>query len=140
LSVRPSATPSVAEDLDVEWPRRLAAGPREVRATVLALLLCAACGHVSNNAAGAATIVAIAAAVQLLAPPALEGRTGICPESREIRCVTTALCAHDLRRGCDSCRCAAFLNGSMVIAPGGAATSGNVNIHLELQPPPWVPP
>jgi len=73
----------------------------EMRATVLALLLCGACGHVSNNAAAAMTVVTVAAAIQVLAPPALEGRTGICSESREIRCVTTALCAHDERRGCD---------------------------------------
>jgi hypothetical protein len=106
----------------------------------LALLLCAACGHVSNGAATAMTVAAVAAAVQLLAPPAVEGRTGICPESREIRCVTTALCAHDERRGCDFCRCAAVLSGSLVIAPGGAATTGDVRIDLSLPASPWVDP
>ena len=110
-----------------------------MRATVLALLLCGACGHVSNNAAAAMTVVTVAAAVQLLTPPALEGRSGICPESREIRCVTTALCAHDERRGCDFSRCAAVLRGSVVIAPGGAATTGDVTIDLELPASPWVP-
>jgi len=76
-----------------------------VRATVLALLLCAACGHVSNQAATAMTFAAAAAVAQLLAPPALEGRTGICSEYREIRCVTATLCAHSERLGCDVCRC-----------------------------------
>src|SRR5438309_1418012 len=108
-------------------------------ATVLALLLCAACGHVSSNAAGAMTVAGVAAAVQLVAPPALEGRTGICPESREIRCVATTLCAHDERRACGFCRCAAILSGSAVIAPGGAATTGSVKIDLELPASPWVP-
>jgi hypothetical protein len=110
-----------------------------VRATALLVLLCAGCGHMSNGAGAAIAVATVAAAIQLLAPPALEGRTGICPESREIRCVTTALCAHDERRGCDFCRCAAFLRGSVVIAPGGAATTGDVSIDLELPASPWVP-
>ena len=111
-----------------------------MRATVLLVLLSAGCGHVSNGAATAITFTAVAAAAQLLAPPALEGRTGICPEYRELRCVTTALCAHDERLGCDVCRCAAFLRGSVVIAPGGAATTGDVAIDLSLPASPWVPP
>jgi hypothetical protein len=109
-----------------------------MRATALLLLLCAACGHVSNQAAGALTIAAIAAVAQFAAPLAVEGRTEICPEYRELRCVTTALCAHSDRLGCDVCRCAAFLSGSMVIAPGGAATTGSVKIDLELPPAPWM--
>jgi hypothetical protein len=113
-----------------------------MRATVLALLLCAACGHGSSGAATALTFAAVAAAIQVLAPPALEGRTGICPESREIRCVATVLCAHDQEHGCDVCRCAAFLRGSLVIAPSGATTTGDVRIdpYLSLPPSPWVAP
>ena len=93
----------------------------------------------SNGAGSAIAIATVAATIQVLAPPALEGRTGICPESREIRCVTTALCAHDERRGCDFCRCAALLRGSVVIAPGGAETTGDVRIDLELPASPWIP-
>ena len=111
-----------------------------MRATVLLVLVCGGCGHVSNGAATAIGFAAVAATAQLLAPRALEGRTGICPEYRELRCVTTALCAHDERLGCDVCRCAAILRGSMVIAPGGAATTGDVAIDLSLPASPWVPP
>lgn len=111
-----------------------------MRVTALFLMLCAGCGHVSNQAAAALTITAIAAVAQLVAPPALEGQTGICPDYRELRCVTTALCAHDESLGCDVCRCAALLRGSLVIAPGGAATTGDVRIDLSLPASPWVPP
>src|SRR5437868_13834057 len=110
-----------------------------MRATVLALLLCAACGHVWSNAAGAMTVAGVAAAVQLVAPPALEGRTGICPESREIRCVATTLCAHDERRACGFCRCAAILSGPAVIAPGRAAPPGSVTAGLVLPASPRPP-
>jgi hypothetical protein len=101
-----------------------------MRATVVALLLCAACGHVSSQAATAMTFAAAAAIAQLVAPPALEGRTGICAEFREIRCVAMVLCEHDLRRDCDVCRCAAILSGS---------TEGNTLTFTspELQAPPW---
>lgn len=111
-----------------------------MRGTALLVLLCAGCGHVSDRVAGAVAITAVAAAVQLLAPPALEGRAGVCPEYREIRCALTTLCAHDERLGCDVCRCASVLRGSMVIAPGGAATTGSVTIDLSLPASPWMPP
>jgi len=107
---------------------------------MLLVLLCAGCGHMSASAGTAVVFAAAAATAQLLAPPALEGRSGICPESREIRCVTTALCAHDDRLGCDFCRCAALLRGTLVIAPGGATTTGDVAIDLSLPASPWVPP
>jgi hypothetical protein len=110
-----------------------------VRATVLALLLCAACGHVSSGAATAATVATAAALFQVLAPPALEKQTGICPEYRQIRCVATVFCMYDELRGCDVCRCAAILTGSAVIAPAGAATNGSVTFDQELQRPPWLP-
>ncbi|HYV65491.1 MAG TPA: hypothetical protein VE964_04560 [Myxococcales bacterium] len=96
---------------------------------MLALLFCAACGHVSNQAATAMTVAAAAAIAQLVAPPALEGRTGVCAEYREIRCVAMVLCAHDLSRDCDVCRCAAILSGST--ETGTVTFSGP-----ELQAPP----
>src|SRR5947209_2479075 len=99
------------------WSPGSGRGPASVRATVLLVLFCGGCGHISNQAGTAVAVAAVAGAIQVLAPPALEGRTGICPESREIRCVTTALCAHDERRACDFCRCAALLRGSVVLAP-----------------------
>jgi hypothetical protein len=93
----------------------------------------------SSGASTAIAVTAVAVTAQFLAPRALEGRTGICPDYRDLRCVTTALCAHDERLECDVCRCAALLRGSVVIAPGGAATTGDVRIDLSLPGSPWVP-
>jgi hypothetical protein len=109
-----------------------------VRPTLLALLLCAACGHVSNGAGTAVTVATAAALVQLLAPPALEGQTGICPQYREIRCVASVFCMYDELQGCDVCRCSAILRGSAIIAPAAAATSGSVRFEQELFPAPWA--
>ncbi len=105
-----------------------------MRATVLALLLCAGCGHVSNQAATAMTFAAAAAFAQLVAPPALEGRTGICSEYRELRCVTAALCAHSESLGCDVCRCESLFPSLLPVFPGSAFNA------LPLSSPWALPP
>jgi hypothetical protein len=132
-----AATPRVA---CCAWSRPRHLGRGHVRATALLVLLCCSCGHISSGAATAIAVTSVAAVAQFAAPPALEGRTGICPDYRALRCVGSALCAHDERLGCDVCRCASFLRGSVVIAPGGAATTGDVTIDLSLPPSPWLLP
>jgi hypothetical protein len=109
-----------------------------VRATVLLVVLCSGCAHVSSGAATALTFTAVAAVVQVLATPTLEARNEVCPEYRSIRCARTPSCSRDERLGCDVCRCPALMEGSVVLWPD----SGYPGLFswAPLPPPPWIPP
>ncbi len=109
-----------------------------MRATIAIVLLCAGCSHVSNGAATAFAFTAVAAAVQVLASPSLEGRAEVCAEYRELRCASAPSCSRDERLGCDVCRCPALFRGSVIVAP---RSYGAGEFVLDVSPPPpWVPP